>query len=226
MKEDPYVSISRIISRKTANKNQYATFLFYMLEEAENLFGARLNPYPFMFAGINFDSQSPRISFWKNNRLELDDEYKYIFIRLSLSCRRDTSKGLWQLAHESVHLLSPNPDVGTTILEEGLATWYQMRWVEKCPEIFPEWAKQFPFGFHGTDCAYLDAYTLVSELLSVDESVLKRIRKIEPRINLITPEQILQEAPRLDEEVAANLVKQFAKIRSLKITKKLSLQSS
>ena len=36
---------------------------------------------------------------------------------------RDQS--VWQIAHESVHLLDPGPLLGTNFLEEGLATWFQ-----------------------------------------------------------------------------------------------------
>ena len=34
-------------------------------------------------------------------------------------------QGTWQLAHESVHLLDPVADGKATLLEEGLATWFQ-----------------------------------------------------------------------------------------------------
>lgn len=33
-------------------------------------------------------------------------------------------QSVWQVAHESVHLLDPGP-LGTNFLEEGLATWFQ-----------------------------------------------------------------------------------------------------
>ena len=33
-------------------------------------------------------------------------------------------QSVWQVAHESVHLLDPGP-MGTNFLEEGLATWFQ-----------------------------------------------------------------------------------------------------
>ena len=34
-------------------------------------------------------------------------------------------QSVWQIAHESVHLLDPGPLQGTNFLEEGLATWFQ-----------------------------------------------------------------------------------------------------
>lgn len=59
-------------------------------------------------------------------------------------------QSVWQVAHESVHLLDPGP-MGTNFLEEGLATWFQdefefhneqvQRYIAKNSEHSPSYAK-------------------------------------------------------------------------------------
>ena len=44
-------------------------------------------------------------------------------------------QGVWQVAHESVHLLDPGKHGSANVLEEGLATWFQDESEFHCREV-------------------------------------------------------------------------------------------
>ena len=52
---------------------------------------------------------------------------KIIDIRLGDNAVNNLKLSLWQLAHESVHLFDPSGFINANYLEEGIATWYQMK---------------------------------------------------------------------------------------------------
>lgn len=180
-----------------------------MLEEAENIFGPKIEPYPYMFTGINFESDRPWTRYGCEGK-EDSLQTKYIFIQLSKNAMHDSPLAIWQLAHECIHLLSPDYKHKSTILEEGMATWYQRRWVENCSDIFPQRFKTKTYGISPKYAEYLEAYGLVDQLLSVDETSVKRIREIEPRIRNLSSEIIVKAAPWINRETAKKLVKTFS----------------
>lgn len=207
MPTDPYVYIANIFRSKKASKNVYASFLCLMLEEAEALLGPKVEPYPFMFAGVNFDCDSPRIEVWGEGK---NLNHKYIMIRLSRSGVRDKSYALWELSHECIHLLSPTGYPETTVLEEGMATWYQRRWITQCPSVFPDSMKTPSYGVAPKYSRYIEAGDLVEQILGVDETAIKRIRSIEPRLHKINAALIMQEAPWINEQTATELTSMFS----------------
>ncbi len=205
--DDPYAYIRHQVRARNLSSDVFATFLCVMLEEAETIFGSKLDPYPFMFAGINFDSDTPHMQIWGTGR---HGRHKYLMIRLSRHCLNDRPQALWQLSHECVHLLSPRDKAETNVLEEGIASWYQRRWVKRVPSIFPDWVKGANHGLAPKFAKYNQAADLVDRLLSVDESVIKRIRQAEPKIYKIRRRLILENAPWITPEEASQLSESFS----------------
>ena len=105
--------------------NQFITNLEKLvpchIRRLEGLFGRRDNR--FVFAGVVVapkNDDTPRLYYPKN--------YSAGLVNIQISRypyeRCLYSQAAWQVAHECVHLIDP-AEGNTTILEEGLATWYQ-----------------------------------------------------------------------------------------------------
>jgi hypothetical protein len=89
------------------------------LEKAETQFGPR--NMSFTLLGIEFYDGPNRVTYPNTDRNQ-------IVIQLSKESesRGNHDQALFQLAHETVHVLAP-VDVGTsTVLEEGLATYFSL----------------------------------------------------------------------------------------------------
>lgn len=202
---DPYKYLS---SKLTDSRVEgFATVLSVILSEAEELFGPKIQPYPFMLTGVDFGSDSPQIRYRDGRR----PKYKYIIVRLSRTCRNDDKRALWQLVHECVHLLSPDgqPRSSMSVLEEGIACWYQRHWVENCPKLFPEWAQSPGHGYDNTQTSYNEAADFVSHILRMDPTCIKRVRVKQPIINKISAIDLLNTIPTLEKELARQLVSKF-----------------
>ena len=164
--------------------------------------GTRVDPSPYSFGGVYFGADVPQLKY-------RPDEMK-IVIRLSQCARNDNGKILWQLAHECLHLLSP-VRLWTTMLEEGLACWYQLRWTQICPQLFTENFLSPETAFGGRTHKYFEAYSMVDEILKHDQDSIKRIRTTQPIISKITPSQLVSEITRLDVPTAKKLSSRFSK---------------
>lgn len=196
---DPYRMIARRLSKDSFNRQDLLTVSTFMVEDIERLIGPRLQDKAYEFTGIYFASSHPQMEYTQKGRRHLTK------IRLASGSSKDPGSALWQLAHECVHLITPFG--GSTVLEEGVACWYQERWVDKIPQVFPEWVKSrrnegyFP--------SYDEAYALVDALMTKDPDVLKRLRRSEPVICKISAELLKQEAPWLNKAVARKLAARF-----------------
>ena len=156
------------------------------LTELEQLLGAR-DP---TFVGVNRDLEGIAIA---------EKEYPYISfqdgpeIRINLSTGiNDEDRMRWQIAHECVHIIDPVPLGQATVLEEGLATWFQGH---KVP------------GQHATIPRYAAAEAWVKprhEQLCV---IVRKLRAQGARISNISCKQLRAEG--IDTEVACNLSELF-----------------
>ena len=91
------------------------------LDMAENLFGPRDRSYTFL--GIDFTTDV-QPSHWYPH-----DQYgagKKVIVLLTASAASDEDRALFQLSHETFHLLSSSLLGTTTNLEEGLATYFSL----------------------------------------------------------------------------------------------------
>lgn len=118
-----------------------------------------------------------------------------------------------QLTHECVHLLYP-PETRSSDLEEGVSNWYQKKWVQKCPDLFPDWAKADDRYCVGRWSSYDDAFSMVKQMIATDGNIIKRLREREPSLSRITAKLILKEAEGIDVERAKALAKRFERTRA------------
>ena len=110
---------------------------------------------------------------------------------------------LFQMAHETVHLL--NPIVGEAkILEEGVAT------------EFSYYSQSFFANYLGTDVyvtdltkSYIEARNLVSKLPGGPINTAKRIREVLGSLDNITPEALKELFPDFDMESLHKLNERF-----------------
>jgi hypothetical protein len=161
-----------------------------MLKIAESLYGSRDLSYTFL--GIEFAENKPQN--WFPGRC------KHVVIQLSKSCIMEPDKACFQLAHEVIHLLSPTEYKNVNVLEEGLASYFQMQYMDK------EWPKA---NMHIDDPAYISAKKSVEKLLALDKDAIKTLRKKEPVISHITESMIIDSYPSLETKITKHLCQKF-----------------
>lgn len=169
-----------------------------MLNCSQEMFGTR--DQSFTLLGIEFNDSGPRIWYPKNNG--------NIVIQLTPDALNSEAIALYQLAHESVHLLSPSGGAHANVLEEGVAVWFSWWYVKKALGVD---AHTFTDEGH-----YLTAGLLVEKILNMRPDFYKEARQICPRIWEITSSQIRDLCPELSDEEAKLLALPF---KSGKISK-------
>lgn len=101
------------------------------LDMAEDLFGPRDRSATLL--GIDFTTD-PQPSHWYPGGA---GPGKNIIVLLTAGAAADEDRALYQLAHESFHLLSTNLFGTATNLEEGLATWYSLWYMARIGRPLP-----------------------------------------------------------------------------------------
>lgn len=168
-----------------------ATRLGVMIRMAEELYGKRDRSYAFL--GFEFTKA--------NTRLRHMEATKELVIQLSVDSLHNPMEVYASLAHECIHLLSPlpNPQAGTTVLEEGLATFFA--------EVYMLFMHKW---YQPIDAPrYRYAQALVGKLLEVDRQAIKKLRRKQPVLSLISKKLILKQYPDLPEEIATGLTEKF-----------------
>ena len=161
-----------------------------MLREIEFLYGERDKSYTLL--GIEFQKDSP-CNWYPGN-------CKHVIIQLSLSSQTNLPCALFELAHEAVHLLSPQGKQVANHLEEGLATFYSWHYMKKTLNL--------DYSHHGTK-KYQTAALMVQKLLSLRADFFIEARKFEPIISKISASLIMQLCPEFDEDMAQILTSSF-----------------
>lgn len=199
-KVEPTDFVPRFVSVNPLDTTNVDQLIQMLVEDAESLFGTRVDPAPYSFDGIYFASKVPLMKY--------DPEEMKIVFRLSNDARNDNAKILWQLAHECVHLMTP-ARLWTSMLEEGLACWFQLRWTKLVPQLFPE-NKCNPENCFANK-RFFEAYSMVEEILKQDPDAIKRLREVEPVISKFTPKMIVSELSYVDVPTAKLLCSRFAR---------------
>jgi hypothetical protein len=168
------------------------TRLGEMLRMAEDEFGERDKSYTIL--GIEFQESGPQIWYPGN--------CGNIAIQLSTSAIGNGPRACYQLAHECVHLLSPQGGRSANTLEEGLATVFSGRYVRN----------SFGVQFKPDLQCYAEAAELAQELLSHNPDAIKILRADEPVISKITRGQIMSSFPSLGEDLATRLCAPFERV--------------
>lgn len=160
-----------------------------MLEKSSGIYGPRDTSYTVL--RIEFEKNGPLIWYPFSSN--------YIAIQLSLNASNDFINGCYELAHESVHLLSPLGERGASVLEEGLATKFAVDYVKS--EFGVDQKVNLP--------SYHNAYNLVCKLIALDESAIKKLREHEFVISKFTSELLMEHYPDIGQEVANELCSKF-----------------
>lgn len=164
-----------------------------ILKDIEDKFGKRDKDYTLI--GIEFSVDGPQIWY--------PDNCKNIIIQLSTECLTggNENRAYYQLAHECVHLLSPNGMLKANYLEEGLATYYSKYYMkEYMGEDF----------WHANDAKYQQASDLVEKLIITKPEIIKELREIESTLSNITKELLMPKASDiLSEDEISILVSSF-----------------
>ncbi len=162
-----------------------------------------------------FGKKDARFRFGKIEKAGSDSEGPYLYypenycpdgcvVDIHVSRRTSRAQGLWQIAHECVHLLDP-AFPSTIFLEEGLATWYQNE-----PSFHDDAVKTYISKNPTKTPEYIEAERLVRKCLPfglIDAVRKTRARNI--RICDINPDMLLRQMPEADKATIGRLCEKF-----------------
>ena len=164
-----------------------------ILKDAEGLYGER--DRSFNILGVELcDQEQPQTWYpggWNGQ--------KDVIIQITKDCENNLKKAIFQVSHEVIHCLCPKPGRHANVLEEGLATLFSTYESNK-----------FGTGYHPGSLLYISAMKIVEELLSYDETIIKKARMMEPDISLITKEMLLAFHPSIKDDLLEILLKPFS----------------
>lgn len=164
-----------------------------ILKDAEGLYGER--DRSFNILGVELcDQEQPQTWYpggWNGQ--------KDVIIQITKDCKNNLKKAIFQVSHEVIHCLCPKPGRHANVLEEGLATLFSTYESNK-----------FGTGYHPGSLLYISAMEIVEELLSYDETIIKKARMMEPDISLITKEMLLAFHPSIKDDLLEILLKPFS----------------
>lgn len=188
------VSDDLFLAHELPTKDGYswtlASRLGQMLQLAQSQFGSRdLNYTP---VGIEFAGDRPQIWFPGN--------CGHIVIQLSTSAATDSIRACYQLAHETIHLLSPTGKANANVLEEGLAVFFSRQYLRE--NFNTDWGTS-GLPEYGSACAATEC------LLAIDPDSIRRIREEQPVISLITSEMLSRHYPSLHPDLCNELARRF-----------------
>ena len=166
--------------------------LLKIFEEAEVLFGPRDSSYQL---------REPLISECFTANVVVYP-FKFARIYLSSNCKMDRRLASYELSHEAIHVLGPAYAVAPTVLEEGLATYFCLRYVNRVYGL--GWDKT-------SDPKYDAAMRGVRSLLAKNEFVIKELRTRQPVISKID-EELLVEMTGIERGHARFLAADFQKL--------------
>lgn len=165
----------------------YDNLVFELLQKAEELYGKRIPD--FIIDGVELTNENkPCICYPFNDN--------HIKIKITNICRDDKDYATFQIAHEIIHCLCPNPIEIVTYLEEGLAVYFQLECANNiclCSD----------------DYKYIKAVELLKNLLVYDNDIIRKARTIEPNISKITGEILLSICPQIDKDLLYALATLF-----------------
>jgi hypothetical protein len=176
-----------------------AKYLGIFLLEAEKIAGPRDMTWTVL--GCEFVSDDDPHTWFPHN---CD---RHVVIRLTRTAERNHGRALYQLAHETIHVLSPRgPSNRAPNLEEGVACVFAIEMVTKYvknigvnydPGPLPEDRRE--------------AHDDVTKLLAINPVAIRVLRAIEPQFSKITPDLIKHIAPGIDDELAQRLCRPWVK---------------
>ncbi len=184
---EPSLMVTSMANR--GERNTLAWRFGDMMIMAQELFGPR--DMSWLYLGYEFVPIHARVRYVT--------EFSLV-IQLSFQAMRDPLEAYSELAHECIHLLSPNPYLWPPILEEGMATCFSTLYLNERMNI-PTTSTEHK--------QYDEARDLVAKLLEIDPYGIRKMRDEEPFTRRISKSLILKYYPSIPEADAARLVQPF-----------------
>lgn len=185
-----------IVEQQTGKRGEHpstlAAALGHILHRLEILYGPR--DTSFTVLGIEFRTGSSRLLYPENRR--------QIVIQLGLECTGFPQLAYYQLARECIYLLGPSGSCTTNMLEAGLSERFAQ-------EYRPKQLRQMRTG---SPTRVENAKVLVDELLGIDNSAVRRIRRRQSALSQVTAEDIHQPCPQIPSRLARALTRSFDRI--------------
>lgn len=186
----------------TIDKNQaeYPILLEQYLTEAQDVFGPKTE---YNFGRLDYHNQRPMVIL--SERMLMEDFKKGFDLYLKSQALLDRKDGIFQLAHEVVHLLSPveQDEDEVNYLEEGMAVYFSKMITERetgdseyCDKALEKQEN------------YKRAYDLYCKLIEIDPYAVKKVRQKEPVIGALQPNHFM-EIGILDEALLEALLAKF-----------------
>ena len=135
------------------------------------------------------------------------DDYT-VYIKLGTECLKDFELACYQMAHETVHLLSPVKSGSETVLEEGVATEFGCDFMVHHYQTLG-WPKPERNWSSTGDPIYNGAKVLASKLLRINPGAIRILRKIQPAISRLDPDIIRSQFPDIALSAATELCEPF-----------------
>lgn len=172
-----------------------------ILQDATDLLGNPINEWEFI--GIEFNDGSPHLRYYP---LEAK-----VAISLSFRAREDERQYLFQLTHELCHLFYPKKEYPslneheTLVINEGISTYFSIKTTGSIFNI--EEHLKNDLRNHSND--YYKAFELVEQLLLIDSNAIKKLRKIQPRIDLLSASDFEKAKIKIETELVKSLLIPF-----------------
>ncbi len=157
-----------------------------IIEEMESIFGQRDTAFT-IDDDILYRAGSPMV--WT-----YDQDKKRCRVLLSNGCLNYWPCFLYEMSHESVHLLNPQP-ASASFLEEGVAVWFSNYMMKKAGN-----------GEHPATGKYLTALNLISAIPDTPPEIVKKIRSSCKNLTDLTDVELMGVYPTLELEIAKELV--------------------
>lgn len=186
---------SDTVFRQESEKDYLLTlriWLQHILAVAVSRYGKRYGPW--IISDIRFHDDVPCV--WYPHP---KGSYKVV-VKIGNLCRENLSRACFQMAHESIHLLSPSGRRDGTVLEEGLADIYSSAYMQ---EYFNEWR------WRSADVRLELASGRVRQFLSSYPDAIRVLRRREPMLSRITADLIKETYPDIDPDFAKALTLPF-----------------
>ncbi len=174
----------------------------HILKKAEKKYGNRDNNYTIL--GIELTSKNNPQIWFPNYGKSI-----YIVIQITENCLNDMDRAVFQVAHETIHCLSPIKENKVSVLEEGLATLFSIEYCKK---------NNHGKSWSAKKAEYINAQILVKELFKIDKNIIKKLRAVQPSFSKISKQLILKTNPEIPELLAKELTKPFKINSGLNLT--------
>lgn len=199
-----------VVEKDGTGQDRTLTYrLGHALEMAEQKYGKRDTSWTIL--GIEFHQRKiPKLWFpgiKPGTKPRINEGKKQIIIQLTENSVNNEKRALFQLAHEVIHILSPQVGRDTaSVFEEGLAVYFSVQYLKAihldAPPEYYKTSKSYSAAYHEIEALY-KSYT------NVDEKI-KHLRKQANGLTGITAEQFKNTFPGLSETKCQYLSSNFS----------------